>query len=132
MFSLHFRVCRFKKRYLGAGGTLSTGARPEPHLPTGGRGHVRRSYTRPEPPCPPAPLWHVDGAPPAHRGPGARALLWRVAGSPRPLGAGDTRAALVRGRSPPAEKQFSSNINQNCIWLMFDIKCQMKLYLVDV
>ena len=25
-----------------------------------------------------------------------------------------------------------SNVNQNCIWLMFDIKCQPELYLVDV
>ena len=39
------------------------------------------------------------------------------------------------------EKGFLSNINQNSIWLMFDIKCQpkltwlmfdVKLYLVDV
>ena len=25
-----------------------------------------------------------------------------------------------------------SNVNQNCIWLMFDIKCQPELYLVDI
>ena len=30
------------------------------------------------------------------------------------------------------KKYFSSNINQNCTWLMFDIKHQPKLYLVDV
>ena len=30
------------------------------------------------------------------------------------------------------KKYFSSNINQNCTWLMFDIKRQPKLYLVDV
>ena len=30
------------------------------------------------------------------------------------------------------KKHFSSNIQQNCTWLMFDIKRQPKLYLVDV
>ena len=30
------------------------------------------------------------------------------------------------------KKYFSSNINQNCTWLIFDIKRQPKLYLVDV
>ena len=30
------------------------------------------------------------------------------------------------------EKHISSNINQNCIWLMFDIKRQIELYFVDV
>ena len=75
MFSLNFRVCRFKKGIRGLG---------------------------------------------------------RAGRAPSPPGAGVARAALERSRSPLLKKQFSSNINQNCIWLMFDIKCQPKLYLVDV
>ena len=30
------------------------------------------------------------------------------------------------------KKHFSSNVHQNCIWLMFDIKRQPELYLVDI
>ena len=108
MFSLHFRVCRFKKSIRGLG---HAGGAP---LPTGGRGRARRS-------------------------------------SPWPPAAGDARVALACGRSPPAEKtvfikrqpklylvdvwyQMStktlsgwcliSNVNRNCIWLMFDINHQ--------
>ena len=78
-----------------------------------GRGHARRSDTRLEPPCPPgagverAALAH-GWSPPPHRGLGMHAPLWPTAGAP-----------LLK-------KQFSSNINQNCIWLMFDIKMSTK------
>ena len=65
MFSLHFRVCRFKKRYPGAGGpraSLTHGRSPPAHrgpgsrapgfpLPTGSRGRTRRSRAWPEPPA---------------------------------------------------------------------------------
>ena len=138
MFSLHFRVCRFQKGIRGPGarsllwraaqappanrvpgGTSTALTRCRSPPPTGGRGCKLCSGTRPGPPC---PLGAVGGratvargwSPPAHRGPGSRTLLWRAA------------------EAPLLKKQFSSNINQNCIWLMFDIKCQPKLYLVDV
>ena len=135
MFSLHFRVCRFQKGIQGrprrsgalseppiqpgAGGTSATLTRGRSPPPTGGRGCKLCSGTRPGPPCPPGAVggraalargWSL----PAHWGPGSRALLWRAASAP-----------LLK-------KQSSSNINQNFIWLMFDIKCQPKLYLVDV
>ena len=71
----------------------------------GGRGRARRSDAQQEPPCPPgegvACRSGTSWSPPAHRG------------------AGDARAALVRGWSPPAEK------------IVF-VKHQPKLYLVDV
>ena len=121
MFSLHFRVCRFKKRYPGAGRrgpARRSGVRPEPPLPTGGRGHVHHSDARPEPPCPPgagvalAGLAHgrsspcppgAGGAcrsgarlePPPHRGPGTHALLWRVAGA-HPAHRGRARSSGAR------------------------------------
>ena len=138
MFSLHFRVCRFQKgirgpaacsplwraaqappanRVPGGTSTALTCCRSPP--PTGGRGCKLCSGTRPGPPCPPGAVGGRTAvargwSPPAHRGLGSRMPLWRAAGAPL------------------LEKQFSSNINQNCIWLMFDIKCQPKLYLVDV
>ena len=135
MFSLHFRVCRFQKGIRGRGSARCSGALLEPPLPTGGTSAALTHGRSPPPtggrgckfcfcarPGPPCPLGAVGGraslapgwSPPAHRGPGSPAPLWRAA------------------EAPLLKKQFSSNINQNCIWLMFDIKCQPKLYLVDV
>ena len=44
-------------------------------------------------------------SPPAHWGPGSRAALVHGWSPPRPLGAGDGRAALARGRSPPCPSE---------------------------
>ena len=137
MFSLHFRVCRFKKRYPGAGDECAALAQPEPPLPTGGRGHARRSDAQLEP------------LPTGGRGHTCRSGTWPE--FPRPPGAGGACAAQALDWSPHAhqhlgrhaplfraagapllKKHFSSDINQICIWLMFDIKCEPKLYLVDV
>ena len=137
MFSLHFRVCRFKKVIRGQGARAAVARSWSPHCQPGARGTsaalIRGRSTRPPGAgdvstalvhgrgplahrglLADAPLWHVARVPPGYRQPGTHAPLWRVAGAP-----------LLK-------KQFSSNINQNCIWLIFDIKCQPKLYLVDV
>ena len=105
--------------FLPTGGPRRRGAQLEP--PTHwGAGVACFALARPEPPLPTGGPglrtlpWRPAGVPPAHRGPRSRTPLWRAAGAP-----------LLK-------KQFSSNINQNCIWLMFDIKRQPKLYLVDV
>ena len=119
-----------QKSYPGAGGARAAVARGRsPPCQPGPRGTSTALIRGRSPPvgagdvsaapCPPGavggePLWHVAKVPPGYRGPGMYAPLWRAAGAPR------------------LKKQFSSNINQNCIWLMFDIKCQPKLYLVDV
>ena len=140
-------------------GTHASGVAGVP-LPTGGRKHAplwraagapatyqgRRHACRSG-----APL-----EPPAHRG---RGCARRSSAPQEPyLPTGGTHAALARGCFSShfrvcrflktyiiltlfsldfaifafMKKHFSSNINQNCIWLMFDIKRQPKLYLVDV
>ena len=109
MFSLHFRVCRFKKGIWGPGVCVPLWRAAGSPLPTGGQGHERRSDSRrsppptggrgcklcsgarPGPPCPPGAV-------------GGRAALARGRSSPWLPAAGDARATLARGRSPPAEK----------------------------
>ena len=137
MFSLHFRVCRFKKVIWGQGARAAVARGRSPPCQPGARG-MSAALICGRSPRPPgagevsaamargrgplahrglladAPLWHVARVPPGYQRPGMHAPLFRAAGAP----------LLI--------KQFSSNINQNCIWLMFDIKCQPKLYLVDV
>ena len=95
MFSLHFRVCRYKK---------------------GIRGLAAR-----------APLWRTDGA---HRGPGSCAPEF-------PLATGGRGRTRHSGKCQMSTKTVSgwclvSNVNQNTTWIMFDIKHQPELYLVDV
>ena len=119
MFSLHFRVCKFKKSIRGPGAgvplwrmagapTANRGharrsdARPEPALTTGGWGNVRRSGVQPEFPMSTGvrvPLWQAVGAP--HREPGSCAPLWSGRSLPCPPGTGIAHAALACGWSPP-------------------------------
>ena len=130
----------------------SSDSQPKPALATGCGGRACRFGTRPVLPAHwgPAPLWRAAGAPLPNRGPGSHALArpepplpsggpgsstlpWRVTRVPPAHRRPGTHAPLWRSAGAPLlKKQFSSNINQNCIWLMFDIKCQSKLYLVDV
>ena len=108
MFSLHFRVCRFKKVIRGracaavargqsphcqpvARGTSAALIRGQSPPSTGGRGCKRCSGARPGPPCPPGAV-------------GGLAAVARGQSSPWLPAAGDARASLARGRSPPADK----------------------------
>ena len=142
MFSLHFRVCRFPKGIGGRGRPRRSGALLEPPCQPGAGG-TSAALTRGRSPPPTAGVPRPPGegdvssalgrgrGPLAHRGLLADVPLWRVAVAPLPTG-GQGHAPLWHAAGAPLLKQFLSNINQNCIWLIFDIKCQPKLYLVDV
>ena len=143
MFSLHFRVCRFKKRYPGAGDERTALARPEPPLPTGGQGHARCSEAQLEPPLPTGGWGHARRSSPCP--PGTRCACAALARgwSPPPTGGW---GGTCRSGAWPAEKTFFvkhqpklylvdvlyQTSTGSVSWLMFDIKSQPEFYLVDV
>ena len=148
MFFLHFRVCWFKKRYPGAGvvrAALTRGRSPPAHLVPGSSLNQNS-------------FWLMLA--PVGQG-WLRPCVREARAREFPLATGGRGRTRHSGAwpEPPAEKtvfvkhqpklylvdvwyQMStktlpgwcliSNINRNCIWLMFDIKRQPKLYLVDV
>ena len=132
----------------GWGQARSSDSQPKPALPTGCRGRARRSGTWPVLPAHwgPALLWHAAGAPLPNGGPGSHASLWRGRSLPCPPGGRDRACCPgsppefplpTEGRdraccpgSPPkfplptggrGHARLISNVNQNSLWLMFDI-----------
>ena len=130
MFSLHFRVCKFKRRYPGARGTRAALAHGRTTPCQLGNGGTRAALMR-------------GRSPPAHQGLGARTLLWRAAGAPlptkgwgRPFGGRMFFFAfqgMYFGKKVYNFDPFFDWTSSFCLYeKTFFVKHQQELYLVDV